>query len=160
MKDLKGSILTQIVTDNGQQVPATIPTNNLTDQANLATMISSNLTVGQERECMAWQKEVVTVLSMKKSILDNWANCLKTYEGFNEIEGSLVPGVVMLVMKFGVFLRVSHLKKLVLCPTRMLQDYFGLVEVGQTLWAKVAELDRDNQKMVVKCGVHSIGWGW
>ena len=47
---------------------------NLTDQVNLATMITSNLTVGQERECKAWQKDVVTVLSMKKSILDNWAN--------------------------------------------------------------------------------------
>jgi hypothetical protein len=46
----------------------------------------------------------------------------------------------------------------------MLQDYFveeggGLVEVGQTLWAKVVELDRNNQKMVVKCGVDSVGRG-
>merc|ERR1719318_2285651 len=102
---------------------------------------------------MAWQKDVVTVLTMKKSILDNWANCPKSYEEFNE--GSLVPGVVVLVKKFGVFLRVPHLEKLVLCPTRMLQDFFveegeGLVEVGQTLWAKVVELDRDNQKMVAK----------
>jgi hypothetical protein len=54
-----------------------------------------------------------------------------------------------------VFLRVPHLKKLVLCPTRMLQDYFveegeGLVEVGQTLWAKVVELDRNNQGLTLE----------
>ena len=44
----------------------------------------------------------------------------------------------------------------------MLQDYFveeggGLVDVGQTLWAKMEELDRN--KMVVKCGVDSVGRG-
>jgi hypothetical protein len=71
--------------------------------------------------------------------------------------------ILVLVKKFGVFHRVPHLKKLVLCPTRMLQDYFveeggGLVEVGQTLLAKMEELDRN--KMVVKCGVDSVGWGW
>merc|ERR1719193_608892 len=96
---------------------------------------------------------VVTVLTMKKSILENYATSPKTYEEYNE--GSVVPAVVVLIKKFGVFLRVPHLEKLVLCPTRMLQDYFveegeGLLEVGQTLWAKVVELDAENEKMVVK----------
>jgi hypothetical protein len=138
------------VRDYGQQVPAMIPTHHLTNQVNLATMISSNLTVGQKPECMAWEKAVVTILPMKKTILDIWANCPKTYGELNE-------GILVLVKKFGVFLKVLHLKKLVLSPTKMLQDYF--VEEGQTLWAKVVELDKNNQKTVVKCGVDSVGWG-
>jgi len=146
----------------GQKVSAVIPIHHLTDQVSLATMIASNITEGAELECMAWQKDVVTILTMKRSILENYASCPKTYEEFNE--GSVVPGVVVLIKKFGVFLRVPYLEKLVLCPTRMLQDYFveegaGLLEIGQTLWAKVVELDRDNEKMVVKCGADIVGWG-
>merc|ERR1711892_1205830 len=150
------------VTHEGQTVPAVIPMHHLTDQVSLASVIANNLTAGDELMSMAWQKDVVTVLTMKKSIMENWATSPKTYEEYNE--GCLVPGVVVLIKKFGVFLRVPHLEKLVLCPTRMLQDYFveggeGLVEVGQTLWAKVVELDQENQKMVVKCGVEGVGWG-
>jgi len=150
------------VVHEGKTIPAVIPIHHLTDQVSLASIIATNITEGEKLECMAWQKDVVTVLTMKQSILENYATCPKTYEEFNE--GSVVPGVVVLIKKFGVFLRVPHLEKLVLCPTRMLQDYFvdeceGLLEVGQTLWAKVVELDTENEKMVVKCGADGIGWG-
>ena len=39
----------------------------------------------------------------------------------------------------------------------MFQDY--VVEEGQTLWAKVVELDKENQKMVVMCDADNVGWG-
>jgi len=150
------------VTHEGKEVPAIIPINHLTDQISLATMLANNMNVGQQIECMAWQKDVVTLLTRKRSIIDNWDNSPKNYEEYEV--GSIVPGVVVLLKKFGVFLRVPHLEKLVLCPTRMLQDFFvdegdGLVEVGQTLWAKVVELDREEKKMVVSCGVNGLGWG-
>jgi len=150
------------VVHEGKKIPAVIPINHLTDQISLASIIVTNIKEGDELECMAWQKDVVTVLTMKKSILENYATSPKSYEEYNE--GSVVPGVVVLIKKFGVFLRVPHLEKLVLCPTRMLQDYFveegeGLLEVGQTLWAKVVELDAENEKMVVKCGADGVGWG-
>jgi acetolactate synthase small subunit len=45
------------VTHDGQQVPALIHMHHLTDQVSLSTMIASNLTLGQELECMTWPKQ-------------------------------------------------------------------------------------------------------
>ena len=39
----------------------------------------------------------------------------------------------------------------------MLKNYF--VEEGKTLGAKVVELDKENQKMVVMCDADNAEWG-
>ena len=54
----------------------------------------------------------------------NWDSLPKLMDQYEV--GTVVPGVVQMVKKFGVFLRVPGLAKLVLAPTRLLQDYLTL----------------------------------
>ena len=82
-------------------------------------------------------------LYLKSVFLICWAS-----QFFAKSRYSLDTGVVTQVKNYGVFLRLPHIGKPVLCPTRMLQDYYvedpeSLVEVGQTLWTKVVDVDPD-----------------
>ena len=105
--------------------------------------------VGRKLSCMVWHKDevtVLTVLTMKKSLMENYDLYPRTYD---YRQGLVVPGVVTLIKKFGIFLRVPHLSKPVLCPTRMLQSYFvedteAVLEVGQTVMAKVMDVDSED----------------
>ena len=65
---------------------------------------------------------MVTVLSMKQSVLEHYDTCPRSYDDYRQ--GSIVPGVVTMIKKFGVFLRLPHLAKAVLCPTRMLAGHY------------------------------------
>jgi len=149
------------VEHEGKEVSATVPFSHLTDTVSLVSTLASSLKVGQILDCMAWHKDVATVLTRKKSLIDSFASSPKTYEEFHS--GSLVPGVVTLVKKFGAFLRLSHLSKPVLCPTRLLQSYYveeaaDVLDVGQTLMCRVVEVDPQEKKMTVSCSLETVGW--
>ena len=149
------------VEHEGSSVAATLPHHHLTDTASMVPGLAASIAPGQVLDTMAWQKDVVTVLTMKRSLMDSWDSSPRNYEEVRE--GSVLPGVVTLIKKFGVFIRLPHLSKTALCPTRMLQSYFvedatSLVEVGQTLWAKVVEVDSEDKKVTVSCSLEAVGW--
>jgi len=151
-----------LIDHEGHKVTASIPVYHLADDASLSRVILNNLSVGQKLDCMVCQKDVVTVLTLKQSLINNWSHCPQTFDEF-EI-GTVIPGVVALIKKFGVFLRVPYLEDLVLCPTRMFQDYFvedpaEVIDIGQSLWVKVVEIDKEKQKIVVTCALEKVGWG-
>ena len=131
-------------------VPAIIPINHLTDNLSMAEIIASNLSPGDSLECLAWHKDVVTVLTMKQCVMEHYDTSPRSYEDYRPC--TIVPGVVTMIKKFGVFLRLPHLAKAVLCPTRMLSGHYvedaeQVVAVGQTLWVKVMEVDAEEKKM-------------
>ena len=75
--------------------------------------------------------------------MEQYDQCPRSYEDYRQ--GTVVPGVVTMIKKYGVLIRLPHLPRIALCPIRMLQDFYvedieEVVEVGQTLWAKVPEL--------------------
>ena len=47
-------------------VPAIIPINHLTDNVSMAPILASNLVPGQKLRCLAWHKDVVTVMTKKQ----------------------------------------------------------------------------------------------
>ena len=81
--------------------------------------IVNNLKIGDRLETLAWHKDVVTILTMKKSVIENYETCPSSYDEYRE--GVIAPGVVTQIKPYGVFLRLPNLSKAVLCPTRMLQ---------------------------------------
>ena len=140
-------------------VPAVIPFPHLTDTISMVPSLANSIKLGQKLSTMAWHKDVVTILTMKRSLMENYDSAPKGYEEYKE--GSQVPGVVTLIKKFGVFLRLPKIGKPVLCPIRMLQGFFvdnaeTLVEAGQTLWAKVIDVDSEAKKMTVSCSLENI----
>ena len=150
-----------MVEHDGREVAAVLPYSHLTDTVSLVSSLASSLVVGQKVDCMAWHKDVATVLTRKKSLIESFASSPKTYEDYRE--GCLVPGVVTLVKKFGVFLRLPHLSKPVLCPTRLLQSYYiekaaDVVDVGQTLMCRVVEVNPQEKKLTVSCSLDTVGW--
>ena len=151
-----------VVEHEGRQQPAVIPFSHLTDTVSLVSSLAASLVVGQQLSgCMVWQRDAATVLTRKKSLIQSFPTSPKTYEEYRE--GSLVPGVVSLVAKFGVFLRLPHLTRPVLCPTRLLQSYYveaaaDLVDLGQTLLCKVVEVEPGQSQLTVSCSLETVGW--
>jgi len=147
------------VTHEGVNCRAIIPTMHLTDHPSLAGQILATLSVGDEVTGRVWHKDVVTLITMKPSLLRDWDNLPKS---INEYEvGTLVPGVVQMVKNFGVFLRVPGLAKLVLAPTRLLQDYYldspeDVYDQGQTIYCRVMEVDREAEKVCVSTRVKDV----
>ena len=138
---------------------ATVPTIHLTDQTSLAEQVLAGVAVGKVLEARVWQKDVVTLVTLKPSLCGAWDSLPQSMEQYEV--GLVVPGVVKLVKKYGVFLRVPGLQKLVLVPTRLLQDYFlesaeGVLELRQTLYSKVIGVDRQEEKVVVATSVKEV----
>ena len=76
----------------GREVAAVLPYSHLTDTVSLVSTLASSLVVGQKLDCMAWHKDVATLLTRKKSLMESFASSPQTYEDYSE--GCLVPGVV------------------------------------------------------------------
>ena len=149
------------VEHDGKEVVGTVPYSHLTDTVSLVSTLAKSLKVGQRFDCMAWHKDVATVLTRKKSLINSFPSSPRTYEELTE--GSLVPGVVTLIKKFGVFLRLPHLSKPVLCPVRMLQSYYieeptDVIDIGQTLLCRVKDVDPQEKKVTVNCSLEEVGW--
>ena len=51
-----------------------------------------------------WHKEVVTLMTTKPSLLDNWDSLPTSIDQYHV--GTVVPGVAQKIKKFGVFLQV------------------------------------------------------
>ena len=149
------------VEQEGNEVSAMVPYSHLTDIVSQVPALTSSLKIGQKLEVMAWHKDAATVLTRKKSLIDTFASSPKSYDELTE--GRIIPGVVTLIKKFGVFLRMSHLSKAVLCPTRLLQNYYiedasDVLEVGQTLLCRVQDVDPEERKVTVSCSLDVVGW--
>ena len=59
--------------------------------------------------------------------------------------------------------QVPGLSKFVLAPTRLLQDFFldsaeGMLEQGQTLFCKVLEVDKEQEKLTVATSLKGGCW--
>ena len=133
---------------------ATVPTIHLTDQTSLAEQVLAGVAVGKVLEARVWHKGVVTLVTLKPSLCRAWDSLPQRLEQYEV--GLVVPGMVKLVKKYGVFLRVSDL-----APTRLLQDYFlesaeGVLELRQTLYSKVIGVDRQEEKVVVATSVKEV----
>ena len=147
------------VEQEGVVCRATVPTLHLTDQTSLAELVKAGIAVGDMVEGRVWHKDVITLVTLKPSLCGSWDSLPQSLDQYEV--GLVVPGVVQLVKKYGVFLRVPGLQKLVLAPTRLLQDYFlesaqGVLEQGQTLYCKVIEVDLEEEKVVVATSVKEV----
>ena len=147
------------VEEGGEKCKVLLPTSHLCDHPDLSPALLEALAVGAEVVGRVWHKDVVTLLTMKPSLVDRWADlptCLEQYT-----VGTIVPGVVQKVKKFGVFLQVPGLAKFVLAPTRLVQDFYleaveEVVEQGMTLLCKVMEVDREEGKVTVSTAVKEV----
>merc|ERR1740131_720575 len=84
-----------------------LPTPHLTDDVSLAEIVKSGLNVGDTVSGLIWHKDVVTLMTMKPSIVNNWPDLPKALSDYEV--GLVVPGVVQLVKQYGVMLRVPGL---------------------------------------------------
>ena len=73
-------------------------------QADLAPTLLQQLAVGSEVRGRVWHKDVVTLITSKPSLLDQWDSLPTSIDHYHI--GTVVPGVVQRIKKFGVFLQV------------------------------------------------------
>ena len=67
-------------------------------------MLLQQLVVGKEVKGRVWHKDVVTLITMKPSLTSHWASLPASLDQYHV--GTIVPGVVQRIKKFGVFLQV------------------------------------------------------
>ena len=103
----------------GKQVVCLLPLAHLSDHLALVPHLAAGLTAGDQLECLVWRRAEATLLTMKPSVVQGWSNSPTSYTQLSV--GDSLPGVVEQVKPYGVFLRVPHLPRMVLCPTRLLQ---------------------------------------
>merc|ERR1719430_2081740 len=149
----------EVVAKDGAKCRVLLPAMHLTDQVDLAPVLLQQLSVGKEVKGRVWHKDVVTLMTTKPSLLDNWDSLPTSIDQYHV--GTVVPGVVQKIKKFGVFLQVPGLSKFVLAPTRLLQDFFldsaeGVLEQGQTLYCKVVEVDKEQEKLTVATSLKEV----
>jgi len=149
----------EVVAKDGAKCKVLLPTMHLTDQVDLAPVLLKQVAVGKEVRGRVWHKDVVTLITSKPSLLNHWDSLPTSIDQYHV--GTLVPGVVQRIKKFGVFLQVPGLSKFVLAPTRLLQDFFldsaeGVLEQGQTLFCKVVELNKEQEKLTVTTSLKEV----
>merc|ERR1712013_307289 len=149
----------EVIAKDGAKCRVLLPAAHLTDQVDLAPMLLQQLVVGKEVKGRVWHKDVVTLITMKPSLISHWDSLPTSLDQYHV--GTIVPGVVQRIKKFGVFLQVPGLSKFVLAPTRLLQDFFldsaeGVLEPGQTLFCKVVEVDKEQEKMTVTTSLKEV----
>ena len=69
-------------------------------------MLLQQLVVGKEVKGRVWHKDVVTLITMKPSLTSHWDSLPTSLDQYHV--GTIVPGVVQRIKKFGVFLQVIH----------------------------------------------------
>ena len=67
-------------------------------------MLLQQLVVGKEVKGRVWHKDVVTLITMKPSLISHWDSFPTSLDQYHV--GTIVPGVVQRIKKFGVFLQV------------------------------------------------------
>ena len=72
------------------RLPAIIPINHLTDNLSMAESIASNLSPGDSLECLAWHKDVVTVLSLKQSVMKHYDTSPRSYDNYRPGTNSMI----------------------------------------------------------------------
>ena len=70
----------------------------------LAPVLLQQLAVGKEVRGRVWHKDVVTLITSKPSLLAHWDSLPTSIDQYHV--GTVVPGVVQRIKKFGVFLQV------------------------------------------------------
>ena len=70
----------------------------------LAPVLLQQLAVGKEVRGRVWHKDVVTLITSKPSLLARWDSLPTSIDQYHV--GTVVPGVVQRIKKFGVFLQV------------------------------------------------------
>ena len=71
------------------RLPAIIPNNHLTDNLSMAEIIS-NLSPGDSLECLACHKDVVTVLSLKQSVMKHYDTSPRSYDNYRPGTNSVI----------------------------------------------------------------------
>ena len=69
-------------------------------------MLLQQLAVGNEVKGRVWHKDVVTLITMKPSLTSHWDSLPTSLDQYHV--GSIAPGVVQRIKKFGVFLQVTQ----------------------------------------------------
>ena len=67
-------------------------------------MLLQQFVVVKEVKGRVWHKDVVTLITMKPSLTSHWDSLPTSLDQYHV--GTIVPGVVQRIKKFGVFLQV------------------------------------------------------
>merc|ERR1712013_794053 len=99
----------EVIAKDGAKCRVLLPAAHLTDQVDLAPMLLQQLAVGREVKGRVWHKDVVTLITMKPSLTSHWDSLPTSLDQYHV--GTIVPGVVQRIKKFGVFLQVVEVDK-------------------------------------------------
>jgi len=153
----------EVKVNEDEVVKAHIPTQHLTDHPAMAEQLLATYSVGETVEALCFEKDFVPIMTLKPFILEasSGDDCQnKSFEDLNE--GQVLPGVVCLVKKYGVFLKLPAYKfrKSALIPTRNLADFFvedpqEYVANHETVFAKIVEKSGD-QKLAMSSKLQDV----
>ncbi|KAM9455011.1 protein RRP5 homolog [Clarias gariepinus] len=147
-----------------EEMPALLPTVHLSDHVTNCPLLWAGLQEGDtisDAVCLSRNKESI-ILSKKPSLIA----ALETeslVSSFSELQvGMVMVGWVKSIMPYGVFVDFPY-GLFGLAPKAAMSDKFitdtaGVFEIGQTVLAKVTNLDQEKRRFLISLKVSEVSW--
>ncbi|XP_060716290.1 protein RRP5 homolog [Tachysurus vachellii] len=147
-----------------EDMPALLPTPHLSDHMSNCSLLWTALQEGDTISnvvCLRRDKESI-ILSKKPSVIVA-LEAENLVSSFSELQvGTEMLGWVKSIMSYGVFVDFPH-GLFGLAPKATMSDKFvtdtaGVFEVGQTVLAKVTNLDEEKRRFLISLKVSDVSW--
>ncbi|XP_034155929.2 protein RRP5 homolog [Pangasianodon hypophthalmus] len=147
-----------------EEMPALLPTVHLSDHMTNGPLLWAGLQEGDTISnvvCLSRNKQNI-ILSKKPSLIAA-LEAENLVSSFSELQvGMVMVGWVKSIMSYGVFVDFPH-GLFGLAPKAAMSDKFitdtaGVFEVGQTVLAKVTNLDEEKRRFLISLKVSEVSW--
>ncbi|KAK3510814.1 hypothetical protein QTP70_022728 [Hemibagrus guttatus] len=150
-----------------EETPAVLPTVHLSDHVTNCSLLWAGLQEGDTISnvvCLRRNKQSIAlqILSKKPSLVAA-LEAENLVSSFSELQvGTVMVGWVKNIMSYGVFVDFPH-GLFGLAPKAAMSDKFitdtaGVFEIGQTVLAKVTNLDEEKQRFLISLKASELSW--
>ncbi|XP_062865750.1 protein RRP5 homolog [Trichomycterus rosablanca] len=147
-----------------EEVPAILPTVHLSDHVTNSPLLWESIEEGDTiSNVMCLSKNKQRIALSKKPLLTAALEAGNLVSSFSELEvGMVMVGWVKSIMPYGVFVDFPH-GLFGLVPKSAMSDRFitetvGVFEIGQTVLAKITNLDQEKRRFLISLKVSEVSW--